>query len=160
MVHNATTYFSWEFPEFTFYEKKTDWYWWVGAITIAGVLLCVFLWKNNIFALFIFITGILFILSAQRRPRIDSIEISELGIKTGGHFHPYSELTSFWIIEETDTEPAKLLLYSPKVLVPLSAIDIDVEVDPLELRDFLSDYIDEQELKESRIHKLIERYGP
>ncbi len=160
MVHTATTYFSWEFPEFTFYEKKIDWYWWVGAITIAGVLLCIFLWKNNIFALFIFITGILFIFSAQRRPRTEVIEISELGIKIGSRFYPYTDLDAFWILEETDTEPAKLLLYSPKVLVPLSAIDIDVEIDPLDIRDFLADYLAEQELQESRLHKFIERYGP
>ncbi len=159
MVHNATTYFLWDMEEFTFREKKVDWYWWVGLITLAGVLLSGLLWKNVFFALFILLAGILVIIAAQRRPDTNTIEVSELGIKIGKRFYAYADLAYFWILEETDTEPAKLLLYSPTASQPVPTLEIGHDIDPLELRDFLLDYIQEQELTESRLQKLLERIG-
>ena len=146
---------SWQQHEHVHKEKTIDWFWIVGIVAIGSVILSIF-FNNFLFAVIIILfTAISFIL-VTREPRLLTFEISRKGVRAGNTLYPYSLLESFWV-EDTEFDD-KILFRTKKPMSPLIIIPFDsTKTNPEVIRDYLLDYIDEEELQEP-LHQIIMEY--
>lgn len=159
MLHKETIVFAWETPEFERKEKRRDWYWIVG---IAGVVLIVIaiILNNYLFAFLIGIGTFLMIQMSNNEPLLLDIQISRRGIKIHEDFYSFETISAFWITENKKKESVLILFIEEKANSPLVSIIIDkYSIDPIELRDFLFEFLEEQEMTESLTERIINRIG-
>ncbi|MEN9921174.1 MAG: hypothetical protein RLZZ517_152 [Candidatus Parcubacteria bacterium] len=148
---------SWQHYEHVHQEKTIDWFWIVGIIAIGTVVLSVF-FHNYLFAIIIILFTALSFIFVTRQPKLLVFEISRKGIRAGNTLYPFSLLDSFWV-EDTEYSD-KILFKSRKPLSPLIVIPFDsTQTDPELIRDFLLDYLDEEELQEPLHQILMEYFG-
>ena len=149
--------FLWESPEFEFKEKSKYWYWIVGVVALIIIAISLFL-GNYLFGFFILVgTFLMFVLSTQK-PLSLPVEVSEHGIKIHDKMHPYTEIDSFWIGENKNGE-AVLILLTRKPINPRISIIIQPHVNIMQLREYLLNFIEEQELREPFTDKIIDKIG-
>lgn len=136
-------------------EKGQDWYWAVGIITLAIAVVC-FIFGNIIPGIFVVVAAVALVVHASHPPKLVEYSINDRGIVADGTLYPFLSLDSFCIPD--DEHPAKILLKSRKVFMPLIVIFID-EVDPEIVREVLLKYIAETEHREPILKKILERFG-
>ncbi len=146
---------SWSAPEHLYVEKRQDWYWAVGIVTLALAAVA-FIFGNVITGIFIIVAAVALVLHASRPPKIVSYEINDRGIMADNVLYPFLTLESFWIPH--DEFPPKLIVKSRKLFMPYIVIYID-EVDPENVREIMLTYIAETEHRESILKHILERLG-
>lgn len=146
---------SWNAPTHIHVEKKTDWYWAVGIITLAIAAVC-FIFGEVITGIFVVVAAIALVLHASRPADHVYHEVNDRGIILGQTLYPFLSLDSFWIPH--DELPPKILLKSRRLLMPLIVLYID-EIDPEEIREVLLKYIAETEHHEPWLKKFLEWLG-
>ncbi|MEK7641962.1 MAG: hypothetical protein AAB365_03150 [Patescibacteria group bacterium] len=146
---------SWNAPEHFYVEKRPDWYWAVGIITLAIAVVC-FIFGNIIPGLFVLIGATALVIHSSRPPRTMHYEINDRGIVVDDLLYPFLTLESFWIPH--DELPPKMIVKSRKTFMPFIVIYID-EVDPEKVREVMLTYIAETEHREPFLKHLLERLG-
>ncbi len=146
---------SWNAPEHLYTEKRPDWYWSVGIITLALATVA-FIFGNVITGIFVIVAAVALVLHASRPPRVLNYEINDRGIIAGDILYPFLTLESFWIPH--DEMPSKIILKSRKLFMPYIVIYID-EIDPEEVRQVMLTYIAETMHHEPILKHLLERLG-
>lgn len=151
----ADTEINWHAPDFIKSERSTDWYWAVGVVTIA-IAVAGFVFGNVLFGILVIIASFALVLQTSRDPEVREYTVSREGIKAGNVLYPYSSLQSFWV--ENNPYEQKILLQSEKPWMPYIVIPIE-EVDPEEIRDFMIQYLPEEEHQEPLAQKIMEYLG-
>ncbi len=151
----ASPLISWTAPEHIHVEKKPDWYWAVGIITLALAAVA-FIFGNIIGGILVVVAAIALVLHASHPPHMITYEINDRGIMANDILYPFLTLDSFWVPH--DEFPAKLIIKSRKLLMPFIIIYID-EVDPEEVREIMLTYIAETEHHEPILKHILERLG-
>jgi hypothetical protein len=146
---------TWTAPEFNYTPKGPDWYWTLGIITAALVVIA-FLVGNVLFAVVLIIGGLGLGYQAGNRPDIIEIVVDESGVRLKDTLYPYSSLDSFRI--ERNEHEQKLILKSEKTFMPYIIISIN-DVDPEQLRHYLLQFIPEEQHKEPTSLKIMEYLG-
>jgi hypothetical protein len=147
----------WQAREHGNHERSNDWFWVVGIVAVAGAILMIY-FDNLLFALVILVGAFALMLQAHKKDDLITFEISRKGIRIDDKLFPYSMIESFWVIDEEVDD--KILLKSKKPLMPLIIIPYDSDTtDPDEIRDYLLDYVHEDELHEPFHQKLMESIG-
>ncbi len=146
---------TWIAKEYEHRERSIDWFWAVGVVAIALAVISI-IFHNLLFAVFIIIATVTLLLYALRHPRDMRHELNERGIMIDSTLFPYKTLDSFWIVDHT--LPNKLLVKSQKIFMPYLVLHIE-NIRSEEVRDFLLQYIEEEELHESVAQKLMESLG-
>ncbi|MFA7216559.1 MAG: hypothetical protein WC095_01070 [Candidatus Paceibacterota bacterium] len=146
---------NWIAPEYIHSEKNSDWYWIVGIITVSIALVAIIL-NNIIFAILIIVSMSILTLYASRRPENIEIKINEKGINMGQTYYPYSDLESFWV-ETKDKFPRIIIL--PKKTVSSYIIILIKDVEPEDVKDLLSNYLEEVTHTESFLTKFLIYFG-
>ncbi len=150
---------TWQHDEHVHKEKTADWFWSVGIVAVGGIFLSIF-FKNYLFALIILLFVITSFSLVKRHPKYLTFEISRKGVRAGNVLYPYSILESFWVIDEEENEDDKIILRSRKPLSPFIILPYDsTVVNPELLRDYLLDYLDEEELAEPLHQIIMEWFG-
>lgn len=157
MLHKETIAFAWETPEYEFKEKRKDWYWIVGAAAVGLIVLAIVL-QNYLFAFLIAIGAFLMIALAAKEPLSLPVEISEHGIKVYQELYTYDSIFNFWITYNKNEEPLLLLLTDRRVS-PIISLTVDEGIDTMQLREYLLEFIEEQEMKESLTDRIIDKIG-
>ncbi len=146
---------TWTAPEHLYTEKKTDWYWSVGIITLALAAVA-FIFGNVVTGIFVVVAAVALVLHASRPARIITYEINDRGIIANNVLYPFLTLDSFWIPH--DEFPSKLIIKSRKLFMPYIVFYID-EVDPEDVREVMLTYIAETMHHEPVLKHLLERFG-
>jgi hypothetical protein len=146
---------SWNAPSHIYTEKRPDWYWTVGIITLALAAIA-FIFGQYITGIFVVVAAIALVLHASRPPKIMYCEVNDRGIIVDGRLYPFVSLESFWIPH--DEFPYKLIMKSRKTFMPLIVIYID-DIDPENVREVMIRYIAETEHTEPLLKHLLERAG-
>lgn len=146
---------SWRAPAHFYVEKKPDWYWTVGIITLAIAAVCG-IFGQIITGIFVVVAAVALVLHASHPPKMINCEINDRGIIVDKTLYPFLSLESFWIPH--DEYPHKILLKSRKLVMPLLVIYIE-EVDPEKIREVLLKYIAETEHSEPFLKHLLEKFG-
>lgn len=139
------------------HEKTPDWFWIVGTVAIAGAILAIY-FGNFFFGVFILLAAITAFIQAHDKPKIVTFRITRKGIQMGKMILPYSSLDSFWVIDEEIND--RIILRSQKFLMPFIVIPFDsTKTDPEDIRNYLLEYLDEEEMDEPVSQKIMERLG-
>jgi hypothetical protein len=147
---------SWQALEYKRKDKTADWYWAVGLISLSIVIIS-FIIHNALFAILIIIsTGILMSFSINP-PKTMEITMNQRGITVGNERYPFISLESFWI-DAMDENDQKILLKSKKTLMPLITVPLE-EHDHMDIREYLLQYLKEEEMHEPLLKKIMERLG-
>jgi len=157
MLHKETIAFAWETPEFEFRNKRKDWYWIVGIVAVVLIVVAIIL-QNYLFAFLVGIGAFLMITLAAKEPLSLPVEISEQGIRIYNEMYSYESLYGFWLTYNKKEQPI-LLLLSDRKISPIVSIVIDDIINVMDLREYLSTFIEEQEMTESLTDRIIDRIG-
>lgn len=157
MLHNNSIFYRWSVSEFEFKEKNKQWFWIVGLVALSLIVLSVFL-ENYLLGFLILLGTFLMFTQANKQPLELSIEISEEGIRIKDNMHRYEEISAFWM-KETDDEEVKLILLTSEAMTPIESIMVPSDIDPMELREFLLSYIQEEEVRESYTERFMKIIG-
>jgi len=147
---------SWESLEYDFFEKSSDWFWALGIVSISIAITSI-IFNNLLFAILILIGAFALAIYAVRKPDLVKYEVNQRGIMINETLYPYSSLDSFWV--EHNVERPKLLVSSKKILMPHIVIPLNPELDTDDLRDYLLDYVDEEEQREPLASRIMEYLG-
>lgn len=146
---------SWTAPSHIHIEKNQDWFWGVGIVSLAISVAC-FLFGNVIPGVFVIVAAVALVLHAASPAHELVCHINDRGIVIGDTLYPFLDLDSFWIAH--DVEPAKILLKSRKLMMPLIVI-FTGDADPEKIRAVLLKYIAETEHREPFLKLLLEKLG-
>lgn len=147
---------SWQALEYKRKEKTADWYWAVILIALTIVIASIFT-KNILFAVLIILSTFILISFSINPPKVLDISLDQKGFRVGSTNYPYAALESFWI-DVTDEENQKILLKSKKVFSPLIVIPLE-KYDHLDIRDFLLNFLAEEEMHEPTSQKIMDKLG-
>lgn len=152
--HDSRT-FRWQAPEFNYQRKRGDWYLKVGILTFS-IAVAAYVLNNFLFSILTLLSGFTLALFGAKQPEVIDMEISNKGVRIHDTLHPYSELEHFWISEE-GREP-KVLLHGRRMLhtdiiMPLG------DADPEMVREELLKNLEEEEMAEPFVQRLIDRIG-
>ena len=147
---------TWEAHAHHHIEKGNDWFWVLGIITIAATIAAVLL-GNTLFAILLFIAGLVTALHANRPPQIIPFAVTQRGLRIDDQLYPYSTLESFYIDEEnllgTQLRAKSDKLFMPLLILPLPEEYID------DIEDILASRLPEEHLEEPFATKVLEFFG-
>jgi hypothetical protein len=147
---------AWEAPEHHHVEKGNDWFFALIIIVVALVIVAI-LFNNLLFALLIGVSGLTLLISAAKKPSVIPYGVNLRGVKIDDRVYPFSTLESYRIDEEDHKGP-QLLLKSAKLVMPLMVIPIPPEhLDDID--DILKQNLEEEDLEEPLIAKVLELFG-
>jgi len=136
-------------------EKSSDWYWIVGAIALAAIVLAIF-FKNFLFALIIGLAVFSLFMNERRGIQQVRVKLTSKGLLINSDLYLYDSIKSFWIDE--DFEPDHLIIHSSRAFFPHIEISLDSVNTPL-VRSVLSRYIPEEKESRSFIENIAHLLG-
>lgn len=146
----------WNAFEHEHIEKTSDWFWVLGIIAIAGAVVSI-IFNNILFAITIIIGAFVVSINANKKPNKINFKINNRGVIINNTMHLFSSLESFWVKDDEENKP-KLLIKSKKLLMPHIVIPIE-GVSPEDVRNFLLEYLNEEEDDEPLTQKIMEFFG-
>lgn len=146
-VVKGNTLFQWSFPEF---EKHTrSLYWYIMAVIVLSSLFFYSLFSDNfIFAIIIVLFVIILINGHKKEPADVNFVISELGFFLNEKFYGYDTISKFWVIYKAP-DVKKLYFQVKNMLNETIMIPMGPNISPLDLRDTLAKYLEEDLEKEN-----------
>lgn len=145
----------WKTYEYNHRDKSSDWFWAVGIIAFSAAAAAV-IFNNAIFAIFIILSAFTLCMYATRKPSLINIEINDKGIVVDKYIYFYKTLEKFWVAERKHGNI--MILKSRKSILPFVTIQAD-QVDPKKIREYLSRYVEEEEMNEPLTQMIIEYLG-
>lgn len=139
-------------------ERSSDWYWIVGIVSVSIAILAIF-FNNILFALIVILGAFVSIILSHTKPKILNYEINRRGVKIGDILYTYGNLETFYVIDEDGYDRDRILLKSKKMFMPLIVIPIGENADPDSIRDFLIEYLDEEEMYEPMSDRIANWLG-
>lgn len=136
-------------------RRSPDWYWAVGIISVSIMVTSIIL-ENVLFAIFILISAIVLFAGNRAEPPLVSFRLTHKGVREGKIAYQWNTLESFWV-EEEYAEP-KLIVKSEKILAPYLIIPL-ADINPEAVREFLRQYLPEEEHHEPLSKKIMEFLG-
>lgn len=146
---------SWNAPSHLHTEKRPDWYWSVGIVSLA-LAGAAFIFGDFITGIFVIVAATALVLHASKPPSEVPCEINDRGVVFGDTLYPFTDLDSFFVPH--DETPPRLILKSRKLFMPYIVIYVE-EIDPEDVRSVLLRYIAETEHREPMLKKLLEWLG-
>lgn len=147
----------WEAYEHNHKERSPDWYWITGIVAVAGAILSIY-FSNTLFAIIILLSAFTAILQGHAAPRLSKFEINRKGVRIDEIMYPYSVLESFCVIDEEVND--RIIIKSKKTFLPFIILPFNsLYTNAEEIREYLLDYLDEDELEEPFGQKLMEMIG-
>jgi hypothetical protein len=139
-------------------KKSNDWFWFIGIIAGAIIILSIF-FNNILFALLVLVGTIIIFISANNPPKTIDYEINRKGVKIHDMLYTYATLESFYVVDEDGFDRDRLIIKSRKTLMPLIVLPLGDQVTPDEIRNFLIEYLNEEEMYEPAIQRILTHFG-
>lgn len=145
----------WHSPQHHFDKKTTDWYWIFGIIVLAAAVLA-FYFGDFLFGVFIIIAGITIGFLSFKETQVLPIKVTKKGVIFGRQLYPWTSYSSFWI-EDEHVHGARILMNPQNSFLPLVIIPINEEVDLNDVRETLLNFLEEEPMTESLLHKWFDK---
>jgi hypothetical protein len=148
---------TWQAHEYVYVEKTPDWYWALGVLGVTASIAAL-LWNNVLFALLILAATFTLSLHAAKPPKVRDFAITQRGVRIDNELYPYTVFKGFSIDELSPDHQAKLILIPESVWNPRITIPIE-DVDPDDVHDFLSIFLEDLDEYEPVFHRFMEWLG-
>lgn len=146
--------FSWEGKEYSFQEHGADWYWALGIITIAAMLVAI-LFSNILLALVILAGAFAIGIQAAKHRQTHRFSVYDNGVAIDDNLYPYTGMRDFAILEYVDpTLPPALSIKTNHVLAPRLLIPIH-DHDPDEIYFYISNHLPEGMHDETPLDRVV-----
>lgn len=148
---------AWEAPSFE--RKAKDYRWYLAALGLVLAIIAYSAWQQDWFfiGIVIIVSAVAFWYMRTTKPQKMQYAITPLGIISGDHVYPFSEIHSFWIVYRPNVK-IMCLAFTKKYL-PTLEIGLG-NMDPVVLRSVLSKRIPEQSKRgENLVDKLVRVLG-
>jgi len=130
----------WDFPEYNQYKKTKAWYV-VTGIIFALFLIYSVLTANFLFIIILILAAIIIFMHSRQSPAKIEFKIYEDGIGLGLKFYDWEEIKKFRIVFQPP-EVKRLYFDLKRALTPDLSVPL-LDQNPLEIRDVLKKYLDE-----------------
>jgi len=147
----------WETPEHESPSRHPDWYWGAGAIIVFAIILCI-IFGNFLLGIIIFIGAFSLYLYEIRTPRLITVKITNQGVIIGNELYTYEKIKSFWITDEDEDLPPRLLIHYDRALLPTIVIYLE-EMDPSRVRAYLKKYGEEEKRSQTFSEAISDALG-
>lgn len=136
---------AWEGPEYIKHSKTRKWYFLAGIIVLL-LIIWALLQNSAPMAIALFIAAGVYYLYESQHPKNVQIAISEMGIRIGDIFYPYTSLRSFYV----EYHPPIRRLHIIKSGSTRLRIELDFpeDLDPSQLREYLLTQLPEENEEE------------
>ncbi len=150
------TILSWKFYEHNQRQRGKSWYVVNGLILLFFIVYAVST-ANFLFAIIIFLFGLVVFLNTRRSPLEIEFRILEDGITIGSKFYEWMEMKNFHLVYRPP-ETKRLYFDLKNVLIPDVSVPLEKQ-NPLEVRKALKEYLEEDtERKEENIVDRLNRW--
>ncbi|MBX4188160.1 MAG: hypothetical protein KW793_03425 [Candidatus Doudnabacteria bacterium] len=144
----------WQAPEFKEYAKHPLWF--VGfSLTVALLVLFGIFTKSWTTSVVFLLMGILGVVYASQRPRTITVKVNGLGVQVDNLMYSFKTIKKFWIVYYPP-EVKVLYLETSAYLNRIMKLEL-LNQDPIELRDFLKTYVEEDLEGEENLVDVISR---
>lgn len=137
---------SWEIDEYTKHPRSKKWYI-IAAIIALALIIYALLTKNYFFALIIIISSGLIVFYDNEPPKRVPFTISYDGITINQKFYDFEDMRNFYVIYRPKEDIRKLFFEFKNPLKHRLVINLEKQ-DPVDVRDYLLQYLDEDLEKE------------
>lgn len=134
----------WSTYEYEKMERGPYWFLLPGGVALIFIIFGV-LARSYFFIAFVALAFTVLAIYMKREPRLLNFAITSEGVRIGKQIYDYSSLKSFWIFSKSS--PKELSLETGKALVPYVKIPLG-DLEPDEVRNYLLNFIKEEEHKE------------
>ncbi len=148
----------WQALEYIESEKSSDWFWIVGIVVVGIAVLAIY-FNNLLLALLILIGTFAIFIQSNIEPDLKMFELNRKGVISGKKIYTFSSLESFWVIDEDDWDRDRILIKSKKLFMPLIVLPLGENANPNEVRDFLLNFLPEEEMQEPALQLILNRLG-
>jgi len=148
---------SWEAPSFE--RKAKDYRWYLAALGVILAIIGYSIWQQDWFfiGIVIIVSAVAFWYLKTTKPQRKQYAITPLGIISGDHVYPFSEIHSFWVVYRPNVKI--LCLAFTRKYLPTLEVSLG-NMDPVVLRSVLSKRIPEQSKRDENIvDKLVRVLG-
>jgi hypothetical protein len=152
--HHDRIVISWIAPEYIRHQKSARWYLIAGVVVLITLVWAFFTGNWSMALAVLVFTGVYQYINTKHPPKNIRIEISEMGIKVGEMFFPFSNIQAFWIIYENGLRTLNLRV--SKHFFSDIIIQLD-DQDPVEVRQYLVGQIAEWEGKSEKVGDMLLR---
>jgi hypothetical protein len=145
---------SWVAPEYIAHQKSKRWYIVAAAVVAAVVAYAIFTGNWTMAAAVVVFTAVYQYTHTYHPPKNLKINVTDMGIRVGHLFFPYSHIQTFWIIYKPDYKTLNLRVkgnFWSDLIIDLNSQD------PVSLRSYLVGQITEWEGKDERLQDMILR---
>jgi hypothetical protein len=139
-------------------EKSADWFWIVSIVAVSIAVLAIF-FNNVLLALLILLATFTTFMLAHSAPRIVEYELSRKGVRVGDILYSYNSLDAFYVIDEDGYDRDRILFKSKRAFMPMIVVPLGEGSDPEEIRDYLLEYVDEEEMYEPISEHIMNMLG-
>lgn len=143
---SPTTLLSWQFPEYTAYNRKKSWYVWAGVFFL-GLLCYAIFTANFLFGLIMIMAAIILFVSHNKEPQNLNFALLEKGIAIEDKIYAYAEIKKFWLLYEPP-EVKNIYFEFKSSFKPILVIPLENQ-NPLKVREILKKYLAEDLEKEN-----------
>ncbi len=147
---------TWEAPEHYHTEKKGDWYWALGILTVTAAFAAIFL-GNPLLGILIIVGGAVMAMLASREPAVIPFAVTTRGVRVNNRLYPYGTLESYCIDTESAVDPLLIIksehMFMPLIVIPLPEEYID------EVESLIEPRLQQEHLEEPFATKLLEFFG-
>ncbi len=143
--------FSWQAPEFRYYEKNSVWY--TTLLAVCVVVIGFFIIEGDWFAaITIFILAGCVVYFSRQKPETIKVELSTVALHFGNMVFPYKQLKHFWIVNNHNH---KTLNFETSTVLHNTIVVELMDQNENEVRTFLLQYIPEHhETRETFVQKI------
>lgn len=147
---------SWDTLEFELDMSKSVSLAVLGIGLILSGIITFFAW-NYLFGFFLVVAGGLTLSHAFRVPRTVHCAVTSMGVRMGDRVYEFESLKSFWV-DYSPPHARELMIVSKRALMPHLKIPLG-DVDPLELREILLRFLQEEQHETSLTDVISKRIG-
>ena len=147
----------WEEFEYQYYQKDQSWYWWVGGVGLAAVVLSM-IFGSILFAILLLLSAVVIMLYGARHPELIPFVLHPHGVQVYKKLYPYQHLKSFWVLDIPE-RPRKIIITSEKVFLPHLVLPLHRDIETEQVREFLGRYLPEEHTEESLADILSDYFG-
>lgn len=156
MAKNGSSILEWEAPEHEHKERGSDWFWVVGIITLAIILVSIIV-GNIIFGILVLVSAVSLATFINKKPENLKLAVNEEGVQRESVFYPFETLESFWI--DLEHPHNKIIIRSKKMLMPLIIVPLAEGANVEEIRNVMVKNIKEEYHTLPLLEKLLEYLG-
>lgn len=148
VIKKIESSFEWEAPEYEHHERSNDWYWAMGIMVVALLVVAFFI-ESILFGLLVLLSGFSLGLYGARKPLTVSFGIGPRGVRISDKVYFFEDLKSFWVRYDPPYTK-ELVIESKKAVMPHVTIPLS-DTDPVAVRQYLLKFLPEEKIEESLI---------